>query len=652
MTAERIPFAMKTPVPRFLPLAFALAALSSVVRADPEIRTYTDQYSSDWYYYEREDGTCVITGIYIRSKRHYAPRVPDLNGRLREIAPRAFEGVTKFMGTVTIPNGVTNIGEYAFANSGVNCATFPTNLTHLGRGAFRNCFIANQRLTIPSSLETLEDYTFDGCLIQYLTLNEGLKHIGDWAIGFDGWTESVSIPNSVTNIGSGIFRGASSLTSIPLPSGLVNLGGEKTFSGCSSLREIALPVGMKRVGTEMFRGCTSLTNVVIPDTVESIGRDAFYYCTNLTSITLPANLASISANAFDSCPLTGEFTIPLNTAFMEAGALAQIWAWSDTGPVETLQTLRLPRQFEGRLDEIAPFGIRNGRPVAKPSGLQIVYYGPYNLRVESAYGAATPGGPVNHHEEGTAFSCSVSPSEIHEPGIRRRCTGWTGTGDVPATGTGTNVSFTTTLKNSSLVWNWESECLVSCSVSGAVVSVDVSQWVEEGGTLQVPFSPTSTSWRVILDGDTDGVVIDADACRIAIPADRPRTVKAVVEQGPFSTETTPVPVPHAWLDRFPERLAAHGGDYEAFGNAQADNGRPVWACYVAGLTPTNAVEDFRVFISMEGDRPRLSWSPTSGPDGEARVYTVWGKTNLTDTAWHSPTNDASRFFRVHVSLPE
>ena len=642
---------------RFLFLAILLVA--PAVRADPVIQTWRDPDNPyDWRYYEREDGTRVICGLTILNNKYQAVTVPSFGNTVREIAPHAFENMA-YLSTIRFPDCITNIGEYAFAGCSAYVANLPTNLTVIRKAAFKNCWLVQNGRSpaFPAGLETIEDeafYRLNGSAWgESLVLPEGLKHIGDWAISYVWNAGCPTIPNSVTNIGSGVFNGLSEVSSFQLPPGLVSLGGEQTFSGCRSLREITLPPGMKRVGTKMFNWCTSLTNVIIPNAVESIGQEAFYFCTNLTSVTLPAHLKSISANAFAYCPLEGELTVPLNTAILETGAFADIANWTDAGPVKTLDTLRLPRQFEGRLNELALFGRNSrGKAISAPSGLQIVFYGPYNLRVESAYGEATPGGPVNHHEEGTAFSCSVSPAEINEPGIRRRCTGWTGTGDVPATGSGTNVAFTTTLKNSSLVWNWESDYLLSCSVSGAATPTNVAEWVGEGGALRIPFSPTVTPWRVVLVGDADGVVVDEDDLRISIPADRARTVTVEVEQGPLATETTPVPVPHAWLDRFPARLAACGGDYETFGNAQADNGRPVWACYVAGLTPTNALEDFRVFLSMEGERPLLSWKPSSGPDGEARAYAVWGKTNLTDRAWHFPTNDASRFFQVRVSLPE
>ena len=54
---------------------------------------------------------------------------------------------------------------------------------------------------------------------------------------------------------------------------------------------------------------------------------------------------------------------------------------------------------------------------------------------------------------------------------------------------------------------------------------------------------------------------------------------------------------------------------------------------------------------MEDGVPVIGWEPDLNEGGtkHERVYTVEGKENLTDS-W-TPTNSASRFFRVKVSMP-
>lgn len=68
---------------------------------------------------------------------------------------------------------------------------------------------------------------------------------------------------------------------------------------------------------------------------------------------------------------------------------------------------------------------------------------------------------------------------------------------------------------------------------------------------------------------------------------------------------------------------------------------------MAGLSPTNAAARFEARVEFENGEPVVTWSPDLGV---ARDYVVEGKETLGD-GW-GPTNAASRFFQVKVSLPE
>lgn len=112
------------------------------------------------------------------------------------------------------------------------------------------------------------------------------------------------------------------------------------------------------------------------------------------------------------------------------------------------------------------------------------------------------------------------------------------------------------------------------------------------------------------------------------------------------TTTTPVPVPFAWLDLFAGLV--QNGDYEAaaWGDQDSDN-KKTWEEYVTGTQPLNPASVFIATIQLEGASPFIGWIPDLTPQ---RVYTVEGKERLVDIEW-TPTNNASRFFRVKVSLP-
>ncbi len=63
------------------------------------------------------------------------------------------------------------------------------------------------------------------------------------------------------------------------------------------------------------------------------------------------------------------------------------------------------------------------------------------------------------------------------------------------------------------------------------------------------------------------------------------------------TQTTPVPVPYEWLKAHNPDLADDYESYEAAGKATAANGRKVWECYLVGLDPADAADEFRMTSS-------------------------------------------------------
>ena len=117
---------------------------------------------------------------------------------------------------------------------------------------------------------------------------------------------SITIPNSVTEIGENAFGWCTSLSSITIPESVTKIG-EDTFSGCTSLKNIRLPANNKSYAFEngalydlakkelLF--CTNRKNFVIPNSVIEIGA-AFCGCTSLSSITIPESVTRIGDSAF------------------------------------------------------------------------------------------------------------------------------------------------------------------------------------------------------------------------------------------------------------------------------------------------------------------------------------------------------------------
>ena len=147
------------------------------------------------------------------------------------------------------------------------------------------------------------------------------------------------------------------------------------------------------------------------------------------------------------------------------------------------------------------------------------------LVVESGWGTPVPAAGTHALFFGESVTATVVEPEAAE-GVRRVCTGWTGTGSVPAAGRGTNVVFALQ-EDSSLAWNWQTEYWCEISVSGGR-SDFASSWIAEGTAVAIEIVPDMTPCTVSVDGDAGGVSVEGTILRFV--ADRPRTICVMVER--------------------------------------------------------------------------------------------------------------------------
>ena len=235
---------------------------------------------------------------------------------------------------LTIPKGVTKIGEYAFYDcSSLVGVTIPDSITSIGYGAFSECRNLTS-VTIGSGVSSIGYGAFSGCDgLQYQEY-EGAKYLGNHlikAISTD--VTNVDIKQGTKSIAGGAFRGCNSLNSITIPDSVMSIG-ESAFAKCENLEKIEATGGNKyyknsgnclieiktkklvkgfksseiptdgsvtSIGENAFDGCSGLTSINIPDSVTSIGENAFYDCSSLTSITIPDSVTSIGYRAFSGC---------------------------------------------------------------------------------------------------------------------------------------------------------------------------------------------------------------------------------------------------------------------------------------------------------------------------------------------------------------
>ena len=232
------------------------------------------------------------------------------------------------LGSITIPDSVTSIGEYAFAGCSLTSVTVPDSMTSIGDYAFFNCGLTS--VTIPNSVTSIGDYAFYYNNLTSVTIPDSVKSIGDHAFRDSGLT-SVTIGNGVTSIGDYAFCD-NGLTSVMFGNGVISIGnnafnyctrltsitlpdslttiGERAFYRCISLTSVTIGNSVSSIGKSAFYECTSLTSVTIRDSAAVIGNYAFYNCTSLTSVTLGNSVTSIGEHAFESCSLLTSVAIP------------------------------------------------------------------------------------------------------------------------------------------------------------------------------------------------------------------------------------------------------------------------------------------------------------------------------------------------------
>lgn len=261
---------------------------------------------------------------------------------LIKIENHAFFQHFNLTGTMTIPNSVENIGEYAFTDcKGLTSLIIGNNIKTIGLGSFSGCIGLNGNLTIPNNLEHIGGHAFKNCIgLTGLIIGNSVKVIDYNAFEqCTGLTGHLTIPNSVENIGNNAFQNCTGLTGLTMGNNIEKIGIH-AFDGCVGLKgHLIIPHSVEYIDGNAFQNCTGLAKLTIGNKVETIQSYAFADCTGLTGdLTIPNNVETIYYRAFYNCTgLKGHLTIGSKVKSMEGGtfyncAFTSITSLSDTPP--------------------------------------------------------------------------------------------------------------------------------------------------------------------------------------------------------------------------------------------------------------------------------------------------------------------------------
>lgn len=304
----------------------------------------------------------------------------DLTG-YEAIGAGAFAG-SKIV-SIVIPDSITSIGNYAFANCAELTAVTLPNAQGFTVGNY--AFAIDGRTVTESKLEKVNNLEKASKIGRYAFMQSAITTaaIGDDVLVGEGAFFRSSIKEVTvganSSFGLGAFQRCASLETVNMPADGGVYFGQGCFANDTNLRTIDLSKVGEKIGAQCFYNCTSITVVnlqhvkeignhafadcsgivtltmpvvekigngafgrnalggrapyimtlVLPDTLTELGTEAFFYCPSLTEVTLSANLTKISESAFANCErlmtVNGQgFTEVGKYAFANCGRLANI----------------------------------------------------------------------------------------------------------------------------------------------------------------------------------------------------------------------------------------------------------------------------------------------------------------------------------------
>ncbi len=226
---------------------------------------------------------------------------------------------------LSFEEGIETISDYACRNSpALSEVRLPGSLRVIGYEAFARCG-GIKDVSIPDGVVAVRDRAFEDTAFYkdgsnwengmlycgaYLLdarpepgttakIKEGTRVIADHAFwGFTKMTEA-ELPSTLVIIGEQSFA-MCGLLSVSIPESVTEIGGS-AFNGCSALETVSFSGNsqLKTIGKYAFGDCRLLDHLYLPDGLRSIGEQAFCGCGFLSDIRLPEGITHIGRSSFD-----------------------------------------------------------------------------------------------------------------------------------------------------------------------------------------------------------------------------------------------------------------------------------------------------------------------------------------------------------------
>lgn len=225
---------------------------------------------------------------------------------------------SKSVKKVVIENGVTSIGSYAFDDCcSLTSVTIADTVTSIGDSAFAgNYSLGTVSFGENSQLGRIESQAFFSCkVLEEITLPAGVENISTDAFVHCDALEAIHIveggetyksEKGVVYTANGdklwIYPKGKKDSSYVIPDGVTEIGSV-AFGLNAALTHVTIPASVTKIGTQAFWNCDCLENVVFSgdSRLTTIEESAFAYCGALKTLTIPASVTAIGENVFNGC---------------------------------------------------------------------------------------------------------------------------------------------------------------------------------------------------------------------------------------------------------------------------------------------------------------------------------------------------------------
>ena len=221
---------------------------------------------------------------------------------------------------INLPDSLTKMEDSALSGcTSLAKITIPKNLTTLNKGVFASTAITEMH--VPDNIKIIDDHAFSGCKqLTTITLPDTLERVGAGIVDATAYYKDQSnwgehflyignhliaarntliidlvIPEGTVSIAGKVFYERDELRTVTLPDSLTSIGSE-AFFGCFGIDSFKFGNGLKYVYSHAFKS-VRLGNIVLSESIEIIGSSAFYGAF-VDTVMLPDKVIEIGSNAF------------------------------------------------------------------------------------------------------------------------------------------------------------------------------------------------------------------------------------------------------------------------------------------------------------------------------------------------------------------